>query len=143
MVHLKRRCDLALSYQLKSPPAPRAVKQGPAAHHIEYASPVAQLGVDIDVEALEGSGAYHLEANIIGASRTHPRAAPRLEEAWSAIEGIAWVGGDACPRPTAGTVERLAPEAIVASHNGTDVRAVRTSAGDFFSVLCVLYLAWT
>ena len=27
-------------------------------------------------------------------------------------------------RPAAGTVERLAPEAIVASHNGTDVREV-------------------
>ena len=52
------------------------VKQGSGAHHMEYASPVAELGMDIDVEALEGSGDYHLEANIIGACSIRQRMLP-------------------------------------------------------------------
>ena len=41
-------------------------KEGAGAHTIEWNAPDHEAGLDIDVDALEGHGRYHLEANIIG-----------------------------------------------------------------------------
>ena len=41
-------------------------KKGAGTHTIEWNAPEHEAGLDIDVNALEGNGTYHLEANIIG-----------------------------------------------------------------------------
>ena len=41
-------------------------KRGAGTHTIEWNAPEHEAGLDIDVNALEGNGTYHLEASIIG-----------------------------------------------------------------------------